>query len=200
VVLDVGALRNELARRGARLIAIDGPGGSGKSTLARELAMGWPGAAVIEMDDFYRPAAERGGRPDAHGGDYDLLRLATDVLEPVHAGEAGRFQCYDWADDRLAEWHEVPAGAVVVLEGVYSTCARLRGYFDFTIWVDCPHEVRLRRGIERDGEAMRAVWLHQWMPAEQRYIDAERPHAHADLRLDGAGGTAGRPVFSVIED
>ena len=115
VRLDVGVLREELTARKVRAIAIDGRGGSGKSTLALELADVWPRAVVVEMDDFYRPSAERVAPPRVPGAHWDLERLVTDVLGPHAAGRAARYQRYDWDDDRLAEWHEVRADAIVVL-------------------------------------------------------------------------------------
>jgi uridine kinase len=187
LTLDVGVLRDSLAARRARLVAIDGRGGSGKSTLARLLAAGWPEAVVVEMDDFYRPSAQRVKRAEVHGANYDRRRLIAEVLEPLRAGRAGRYQRYDWEQDCLAEWHDVPAGTVVVLEGVYSTSELLRGYCDCSIWVDCPYDVRLRRGVERDGEGGRARWVEEWMPAEDRYVAGERADARADLVLDGTG-------------
>jgi len=186
-MFEVVALRNELIGRGARLIAIDGHGGAGKSTLARSLVAGWPQASVIEMDDFYRPLAEREESPASHGADLDLDRLVEQVLDPFHSSRAGRYQRYDWEEDRLTTWHDVPARAVILLEGVYSSSQRLRGFLDYSIWVDCPYDVRLRRGVERDGERMRAVWVEEWMPAEDRYVLAERPDATADLAVDGSG-------------
>jgi uridine kinase len=196
--LDVRRLRDDIAAQKARAVAIDGRGGSGKSTLARRLADGWPKAVVIEMDDFHRPSAERVQRPEVHGANFDRGRLVTEVLEPLASGRAGHYQRYDWDEDRLAEWHDVPVGAMVIVEGVYSTSELLRGYFDYTIWVDCPSEVRLQRGIERDGEPMRAVWVEEWMPAEDCYVAADRPDAWADLVLDGSGNGADGVVFKIL--
>jgi uridine kinase len=187
LTLDVAALRDSLTARNARLVAIDGRGGSGKSTFARLLAAGWPEAVVIEMDDFYLPSAQRVQPAEVHGANYDRRRLIAEVLDPLRAGRAGRYERYDWDQDELAEWHDVPAGAVVVLDGVYSTSELLRGYCDYAIWVDSPYDVRLRRGVERDGEAGRARWVEEWMPAEERYVEAEGPDARAALVLDGSG-------------
>jgi uridine kinase len=90
------------------------------------------------------------------------------------------------------------AGAVVLVEGVYSASALLRAYFDYRIWVDCPYEMRLQRGVERDGEQMRAVWVEQWMPAEDRYALAERPDANVDLVLDGSGSGGDGVSFKIL--
>ncbi len=44
---------------------------------------------------------------------------------------------------------------------------------------------------------MRAVWVRQWMPAENRNVEAQRPDARADLVLDGsAAGVA----FEVLRE
>jgi RimJ/RimL family protein N-acetyltransferase len=91
----------------------------------------------------------------------------------------------------------VPADAVVLVEGVYSSSKLLREYFEFTIWVDCPYHVRLARGIGRDGGSMRAMWADHWMPLEDRYVGDEHPDARADLVIDGASAGADRVVFSL---
>jgi uridine kinase len=65
----------------ARIVGIDGRGGSGKSTLGRALAA-QHGGVVVELDDFYRPSAERHVPPQTHGGNYDLPRVRAQVLAP----------------------------------------------------------------------------------------------------------------------
>jgi uridine kinase len=173
-------------------VAIDGPGGSGKSTLARLLAGGLQEATVIEMDDFLLRS------PAPFEPCYDRERLIGQVLEPHAEGRAGRYQRYDWDRGRLAEWHDVPAAGVLLIEGVQSSSSPLRPFMDYSIWVECPYETRLRRGVERDGEELRAAWTDHWMPAEQAYLEAERPDLRADLVLDGGGEAAANPSFRVI--
>ncbi len=136
------------AGRRTLLVGIDGQGGSGKSTLAKDLASLLPDATVVEFDDFYRPARERQRktRGDEIGGDFDWRRLRDQVLEPLAAGKTARYQRYDWGDDQLAEWHAISPGGVVLVEGNYTTRPELRTYYDLTIWVDAPADVRLGRG------------------------------------------------------
>jgi uridine kinase len=57
-------------------------------------------------------------------------------------------------------------------------------YLAYRIWVDTPLEVRLRRGLERDGEAMRSQW-DRWMTAEAAYAESDRPVDRADVVLPG---------------
>ncbi len=164
------------------LVGIDGLGGSGKSTFAECLAR-WPAVQLVPMDDFYRPAAEQVS--SSIGSAFDLARLRGQVLEPLLVDRPGRYQRYDWSSDALAEWIDVPVGGLVVVEGVYSTSAYLRDAYDFRAWVACPADVRLERGVRRDGEVARNRWLREWMPVEERYAAEGQPAAWADLVVDG---------------
>ncbi len=154
------------------LVGIDGRGGSGKSTLAMELAALLADVAVVQFDDFYRAADERkltaASSDDEVGGNFDWRRARDQVLQPLSNGEVARYQRYDWDSDELAEWHVISPSGIVIVEGNYSTRHELHGYYDVTIWVDTPHDVRLRRGVERDGEQARARWLEEWIPEEDR--------------------------------
>ena len=185
------ALRDRLLglrrRRATLLVGIDGCGGAGKSTLARALAGLVPAATVVELDDFYRPSGERASRGDGEvGGDFDWRRARNQVLVPLAGDRPARYQRYDWGEDRLAEWHEIQPGGVVILEGNYATRSDLCGFYDFTIWVEAPRDVRLARGLERGGENTLSRWLEDWMPEEDRYIAAEDPAGRVDLVVDGS--------------
>src|ERR1700722_19472025 len=105
-MVEIDRLRDELIARRARIVAIDGAGGSGKSTLARRLAHRWEGAVVIELDDFWRPAAERVRHSEVPGAHLDRERLTTQVLVPLSSARAARYQRYDWSEDQLADWQE----------------------------------------------------------------------------------------------
>jgi uridine kinase len=139
---------------------------------------------VVEFDDFYRPSAERTASAEI-GGSFDWRRLRDQVLAPLSEDEPGRYQRYDWPSDALAEWHSVPVGGIVVVEGNYTTRRELFPVYDFTMWVDAPRELRLERGVRRGGPDTRERWLTEWMPEEDRYVAAERPAERVDLVLDG---------------
>ena len=173
------------------MIGIDGRGGSGKSTFARAVAEAVADVTVVDFDDFYRPSVERShGRETGDrelGGDFDWRRLRKEVLKPLAVDQPARYRRYDWNLDRLRDdVHVVDPGGVVVVEGSYSTRPELRDFYDVTVWVDAPQPIRLRRGVERDGEDARDRWLNEWMPEEDRYIAAVQPAAHADVIIDGS--------------
>ncbi len=170
------------------LVGIDGCGGAGKSTLAGLLVQ-WAGRGmVVHMDDFYKLPAQRRGL-DMAGGEpgcgYDIGRLRAQVLDPLRQGLPGRLWRNDWESEELIDDGPAQPLGLVAVEGCYALSDALRGYYDIKVFVDCPRELRLRRGLERDGEAARDFWL-EWMAAEDRYLALQRPQDAADSVLDGS--------------
>jgi uridine kinase len=159
------------------LVGIDGPGGAGKSTFAGRLAHALAGVfdplTVIHVDDFFLPSARRlaaAEAPKSPGDEYDLARLSRQVLAPLRHNIAARYQRYDWQSDTLAEWHTIPPGGAVLVEGVYCLRPDIEGTYDFSIWVECPASIRLERGLTRDGDQARDRWTREWMPMEEEYV------------------------------
>lgn len=170
------------------LIGIDGCGGSGKSTVAAKIKEKLPNVTVVHMDDFYLPSGQLLDIPSKEkpvGADVDWKRVLSQVIEPISQNKEGHYQRYDWVSDSLAEWHIVPVGEVVVIEGVYATRKELRDFYDLTIWVNTPRETRLSRGLERDGEEARDRWENDWMVSEDVYVAQHRPQEHVDVVIDG---------------
>jgi uridine kinase len=156
-------------------VGIDGRAGSGKTTLADAIAAAVPGAVVVHVDDFAGPLVP----------EWDWGRLREQVLSPLLAGRPGRYQRWEWNRDEGAEWHDVPAGRLVVIEGVSSTRREVGAPWACQIWVDAPREIRLERAVERDGDAMLSHWTDVWLPSEEAYIERERPEERVDLLVLG---------------
>ncbi len=107
------------------------------------------------------------------------------MLEPLCQEKEGCYQRYDWEMDSLAEWHTVPIGGIVIIEGVYTIRKELADKYDYKIWLDCPREIRLSRGLERDGEEAREMWESNWMVSEDMYVEEHKPFESADLIVSG---------------
>ena len=171
------------------LVAIDGLGGAGKSTLAAQVCEELEGAAIVPVDDFYRPLSDpkraKLSPEEGYNRYFDWERLRDDVLAPLSRSARSRYRRYDWATNRLAEWREVEPGGPVIVEGVYSTRPDLRPYFGVTVYVDTPREQRLARMLSRGYEDR--SWIERWMAAEDWYAEHVRPGKHVDLVVDGSG-------------
>jgi uridine kinase len=152
-----------------RVIAVDGFGGAGKSTLAASL-----GHRVIHTDDF-----------SSWDNPIDWWpRLLEQVLQPLSRNQRARFQRYDWDAGALAEWHVIEPGGIVVVEGVTSSRSEFVPFLAGSIWVDAPRELRLERGLERDGAEAAALW-HEWMAAEDEWASRDRARERAGLIVAG---------------
>jgi uridine kinase len=157
-----------------RVVAVDGPGGAGKSTLAARIAEGLGGAQVAHTDDFASWDVPLDWWP----------RLRGELLEPLARNEAARYRCTDWTGSGEERYETIRPAAIVLLEGVSASRSAFRPYLAYTIWVETPRDVRLARGLARDGEAARRLW-ERWTAEEDAYVERERPHERADAVVSG---------------
>lgn len=163
-----------------RLVCVDGCAGSGKSTLAeavRDAAAELGTTALVHLDDLLDGWA---GLPQVSGA------LDRDVLAPLREGRPGRYRRYDWEAGRFGEEVTVDPVALLVVEGVGSGAASYASSITTLVWVEAPRDLRLARGIARDGEGYRPQWL-QWMHDEEELHRRERTRQRADMLVDGTG-------------
>jgi len=170
----LGQITRLVKRQQTLLLAIDGRGGAGKSTLAEAIRIKLPSATIVHLDDFAYPTTG-----------VDRHRLLEQVILPLKNHEPARYQRYDWNTKTLSEWHDVPPGGVVIVEGVLTLHDDLNKYYDFRIWIECPAEVGFQRGVARDISEHHLdttnEWLHHWMPEEKAAIEEQRPQTKAPL-------------------
>lgn len=152
-----------------RLLCIDGPAGSGKTTLAAQVHEE-TGAPVLRMDDLY-PGWQ---------GLFAVEPHVLGILEPLAAGRPGRYRRYDWHAGAYAEEHVVEPAPLLVLEGVGSGSLAWAARATALVWVEAEPEVRLVRGLARDGEEYRDSWV-AWGHDEQALFARDRIRERADL-------------------
>ncbi len=163
-----------------RLVCIDGPAGAGKSTLAAAVAARLSGrhtmdVEVVHMDDLYEGWSGLGGV---------WARVEDQVLRPLAEGRTARFHRYDWLAGAFAAWVDVPCPDVLVLEGCGSAPRAVDDRAAVRVFVDAPEDVRLARGLARDGAEQREHWL-AWMSAEAAEFAREGTRERADVVVDG---------------
>jgi uridine kinase len=160
-----------------RLVCVDGPAGSGKTTFAGRLAAALgPGAAQLHLDDLFAGWTLTGS----------TARLAAGVLRPLADGRPGAYHRFDWDVRRFADViTPVPVTGVLVVEGCGSSRRSLEPWLSLRIWVEAPRDLRMARGVARDGAALAGHW-RRWQETEAAVFAAEDTRARADLRVDGA--------------
>ncbi len=157
-----------------KIVAIDGAGGAGKSTLAGKLSSELDNCPIVHTDDFAT-------------WDVPLLwypRMIEQVLEPLKQNRTARYQKFDWNVKQLGEWLEVSAGGIVILEGVSSARKEFRPYLSFSIFVQTPPELRMKRGLERDGESARDQWVI-WRKQEDAHFASDATKNFVDVIVSG---------------
>lgn len=165
-------------------VAIDGLSGTGKSRLATELAARRD-AAVIHMDDFYLPLAERTPERTAEPGwNVDYERFTREVARPFLDGQPVVYVRFDCKTQRIGESVTVPDKPIYLIEGSYATHHAIPDFYDLRIVVCADEKTRKSRILTRDGEAMLARFEKEWFPLEEAYLKAEMTTELADVIVD----------------
>lgn len=173
-------LRRPATLGSSRLVCVDGRAGAGKSTLGeaiRVAASRHGSVRLLHMDDMY----------EGWDGLGDVsARIDRELVDPLRRDKTGRYQRYDWHLKRFAEWHLVEPVDLLILEGVGSGARSYAESVTALVWVEAPRELRITRGLERDGEAVLPHWF-AWMHDEEALFQREDTRARADVIVDGSG-------------
>ena len=162
-----------------RLVCVDGPAGSGKTTLGAELA-DRTGAQLIHGDDLME-----GWRGlDAVGRQLAGLVVgrwpraapgATSTTTGCTTATTGRSRSRP-----RRGWSSRASAAAP---------PRIAAYTTVLVWVEVDDDLRLARGLERDGDEMQELW-RQFMLDERELFARERIRERADVVVDGTGRVA----------
>ena len=164
-----------------KVVAIDGASGAGKTDLAATLVEQLPGAHLLHMDDLC---------PGWDGLARAVADLHDLVLAPLARGERAEYRRWDWEQDRYAKWCSLPATTLLLVEGVGSGAGPGADLESALIWLEADRDLRLRRGIDRDGESFRPHW-QRWAAQEEALFMVDGTRSRADLILNTSRLTDG---------
>jgi uridine kinase len=187
-------------------VGIDGRSGAGKTMLADALADSLEALGReclrASLDDFHRP-----GHPQREkaGGlspkeylreSYDYAKIRELLLDPL--GPQGTRRCrldyWNSHDDQPfpEDWLDVPADAVLIVDGVFLHTPELREHWDFSLWLDVDWQSTLLRAARRDGtpgspaDLMRDAYKTGWMPRQLWYEETLHPRDRVDMIIDNS--------------
>lgn len=164
------------------ILAIEGGAASGKSTLAAELGNYFQ-APVISMDEFVLPPAlrtpERFSEP---GGNIHYERFDAQVAAPIREGKPFSYQVFDCSKMDFGGEKEIPAGSILIVEGVYSLHPCYRDIFNLRLFLQTDPATQDQR-LRARGDWLYRRFQQDWLPMEQAYYNAFHPEkiCHAIL-------------------
>ncbi|MEO6941988.1 MAG: ATP-binding protein [Terrimesophilobacter sp.] len=162
------------AAPGARrpdIVLVDGRSGSGKTELAREMVLQKPELQLVRMDDLYP-------------GWLGLEAGSQHVHDFVLTATVRRWQRWDWADNRAAEWHVLDPTRPILVEGCGALSRANRALAAYAVWVELDVLTRRARVQERDGDTWDDHW-DEWAAQEDAFIARENPQNLADSVISG---------------
>ncbi|HSE68760.1 MAG TPA: hypothetical protein VLB12_17335 [Gemmatimonadales bacterium] len=207
VVADLAtAARNLLrdwTRTGAPVIGLSGIDGSGKTSIAaavaRRLEALGTRVALVPLDAWHRPRAERFLGPDPAGYFYrNAFRweeLFGQLIEPLRATRSVDLTVWAHPIERgsaLPRRYRFEAVDLILLEGIFLFKREHRERLDLGWWVDCPFDEALVRARRRNQEGLPEAELVReyreiYFPAQRLHLALDQPAAWANQVLKNAG-------------
>jgi len=196
------------------IVGVVGGSASGKGTVVGRLLDHYGNrAAVLRMDDYYRPIAEvpKDAEGEANFDEPDALnleRLARD-LDRLKSGEDLHIQSYTFNQPGVEpEPLHIPALPVVFLDGLFMLHDEgVRKRLDLSILIHATPETRFERRLARD-QAERSltpdIIQYQWdrhvRPGDIRFLEPVSHLADVIVDNDRAGDPDLTPALNAIDE
>jgi uridine kinase len=180
-------------------VGIDGVDGAGKSMFGDELAQVLAAAdrrlIRASVDAFHNPRAIRYrlGRHSPEGyfrDSYDYEQLKALLLDPLSPGGNGRYRtaAFDHRTDQPVIVPEAPAapGDILVFDGIFLHRPELRGYWDYSIFLEVGVAVSMARCAQRDGTSPdpQAPGNRRYVEGQQLYLRECQPWQYATVVIN----------------
>lgn len=173
-----------IARDGRALVALDGMAASGKTTLAGQLYRAVDGCAVVHMDDFFLPQEKRTReRYERTLAWADVERVRDEVLSPLQSGRDAVYRPYvHHPEPRFLPPVRIAGDTrAVIVEGAYALNPALFPFYSLRAVMCVSPATQRERILERNGQALLSRFLSEWIPMENRHIDAHALQGRADV-------------------
>jgi uridine kinase len=149
------------------------------------------------VDDFHHVQTIRyqRGRLSPEGfwlDSYNYRQFRIDVLDPLGPGGSRWYRpaAHDLATDQVVTVDQqlAPAGAVVIVDGLFLHRDELAGAWDFSVFLDVTFDVTVRRMAKRDGSQPdpHHPSLHRYVQGQRLYLAECDPQRRASLTIDNS--------------
>lgn len=196
---DIAETILNLPRHHTVRVGVDGVDGAGKTTFADELAkiLETSDRTIIRasVDGFHNPKSTRYrlGRDSPQGfflDSYNYPELKAALLEPLSPSGIGRYRTAAF-DHRAnspvsAPEEEAAPGAILIFDGIFLHRLELRGYWDFSIFLEVGFDVSIPRGAQR-GEGSpdpQAAENYRYVAGQKIYLQECQPRRRATLVIN----------------
>ncbi|EFJ05331.1 hypothetical protein SELMODRAFT_449187 [Selaginella moellendorffii] len=171
------------------VVGVAGPSGAGKTVFTDKVASFLPGIAIICMDNYNDSSLVIDGNyDDPRIVDYEIL---LDNIKSLRAGNSADIPIYDFKLSRRVGYRrlEHPSTRIVIVEGIYALCEKLRPFLDLRVsitgGVHFDLVKRVLRDINRSGQAPEDI-IHQISetvyPMYKVFIEPDLATAHIKIQ------------------
>ncbi len=165
------------------IIAIDGRAASGKTTMTNNLCR-ILNASAVHMDDFFLPPQLRTDeRLNAAGGNIHYERFFKEVIPNLKSGKDFSYTVFDCSKMDYGEKRTVSAAPYIIVEGAYSCHPAFGDYAHIKVFSDISPEEQIKRILLRNGEKAAEMFVHRWIPMEEKYYEEYQIKENADLAV-----------------
>lgn len=172
------------------VLGIDGLSRSGKTTLVKRLGkvlenMNIP-YRILHIDDFIVERSKRYNTGNAEWYEYyslqwDVQWLKEHLFEKLPSSDKLVLPFYDHEEDRQdLNVLDLKKAAVVIVEGVFLLREEWSDSYDYTVFLDCPREVRFSREKSHTQQNLQKFEQRYWK-AEDFYLQTEAPMEKANV-------------------
>lgn len=189
----------ELSSQPVTRVAVDGVDGAGKTVFADELAavLKPSGRPLIRasVDGFHnsRAVRYRQGKTSPKGffeDSYNYAALKKVLLEPLSPGGSGiyRTAAFDHHTDAPVDAPEQLAepSAILLFDGIFLHRSELRGYWDYSVFLELGFDVSVPRGAQRGfgSPDPAAPENRRYVAGQKLYFERYNPKRHATVVVD----------------
>jgi len=172
------------------ILGIDGLSRAGKTTLVKSIASMLTEKeiknTVIHLDDHIVERSKRYNTGQEEWQEYYSLQWDVDSLVKslfdnlIHSDEIELSYYDNETDQHVNRTLNLAFKKVIIVEGIFLQREEWRPYIDYTVFIDCPRDVRFARENSQTQLNIEKFRNRYWK-AEDYYMEKLRPVEKADL-------------------